>query len=705
MNKNLMKQHNKNRTAHTNNFSIHIPITSLTLAVITTLPMMTTKAYAQQGSVPAGNSQGIGATAVGQRSQATANFATAVGYDAQATKASSTALGAGSRATQGTSTALGASSQAMGLDSTALGQGSQALEQNSTALGQGSQATKVGSTALGKSSNASGENATALGFNTTATGDSAIAIGGKASATSVSNNGKMVGAIAIGQEATANNSGIAIGHNTQATKVGSIALGQNAQAKGMHSTATGSSSNVSGNNSTANGYKNTISGNNSITVGTNNTVSGNDSIAAGKGLDVKSNSVVALGNEITVDYGFDNAVVLGHQSAATKHNSTPNIMIRNQQYNFAGATPTSTVSIGSTGKERQIVHVAAGRVTADSTDAINGSQLHAVVTSLNTIPAYTFRGEHGVTVDTTPNNGAMTQTVVVKGTKFNTQDNGDSYTITITQPDGQKQIITLRNGRDGAQGPKGDKGDIDQATKDKIQQSINDAKTANDKAVIADNKATQAQQTANTNAAKISKGLNVKTQDNKTTNHQLGDTITITGQSNISTNTEQGSVVVSLNDDITVKSVTVERVVADQVVIGPVSIAKDAGINAGGLTVQNVADGRIAPDSTDAVNGSQLLGVYNHIDERVFGIGNRIDEVEDRLQAGIAGNHAAMSLPQATLAGQSMVSVALGTYADKSAIAIGYSRLSGSGRVTLKSHLSADTKKKVGAGVGVGLAW
>ncbi|WII96267.1 YadA C-terminal domain-containing protein [Moraxella haemolytica] len=52
-----------------------------------------------------------------------------------------------------------------------------------------------------------------------------------------------------------------------------------------------------------------------------------------------------------------------------------------------------------------------------------------------------------------------------------------------------------------------------------------------------------------------------------------------------------------------------------------------------------------------------------------------------------------------------MVSVALGTYADKSAVAIGYSRLSGSGRVTLKSHLSADTKKKVGAGVGVGLAW
>ncbi|WP_432481063.1 YadA-like family protein [Moraxella sp. ZY200743] len=672
MNKNLMKQRNKNRTAHTNNFSIHIPITSLTLAVITTLPLMTTKAYAQQGFVPAGTIAGTGATAVGQGSQAMANLATAVGSDAQATKASSTALGAGSRATQGTSTALGASSQAMGLDSTALGQGSQALEQNSTAVGQGAQATAVGTIALGKSA--------------------------------------------------------------QATMTSSFALGQGAQATGQ----------------------------NAIAIG-NNTM-------------VRSVGAVALGHGITISNDSNHAVVLGNGSTYTTPMPTADYSFMlpsatnssgvRTTINFAGTRPTSAVSIGAKHQERQIVHVAAGRVTADSTDAINGSQLYGVLTAIQSIKIPDVligagepntqgkegdiyinsttgdlykktgnrwgakvgslkgpKGDKGETGPQGPQGPAGEKGEQgeqgPKGDKGDTGpqgpkgDKGDTGPQGPAGPAGEKGEQGEQGpkgekgeiGPAGPQGPKGDKGDIDQATKDKIQQSINDAKTANDKAVIADNKATQAQQTANTNAAKISKGLNVKTQDNKTTNHQLGDTITITGQSNISTNTEQGSVVVSLNDDITVKSATAERVVADQVVVGPVSIAKDTGINAGGLTVQNVADGRIAPDSTDAINGGQLLGVYNHIDERVFGIGNRIDEIEDRLQAGIAGNHAAMSLPQATLAGQSMVSVALGAYADKGAIAIGYSRLSGSGRVTLKSHLSADTKKKVGAGVGVGLAW
>ncbi|MFA9487141.1 MULTISPECIES: YadA-like family protein [unclassified Moraxella] len=644
MNKNLMKQRNKNRTAHTNNFSIHIPITSLTLAVITTLPLMTTKAYAQQGFVPAGHSQGKGATAVGQGSQATADNATAFGHSAKAANRNTTAVGA--------------ESQATAASATAVGRGSTASESSTTALGQGAQATKLDSTALGQGAQATGQNAIALGQGAQATA---------------------VGTIALGKSA-------------QATMTSSFALGQGAQATGQ----------------------------NAIAIG-NNTM-------------VRSVGAVALGHGITISNDSNHAVVLGNGSTYTTPMPTADYSFMlpsatnssgvRTTINFAGTRPTSAVSIGAKHQERQIVHVAAGRVTADSTDAINGSQLYGVLTAIQSIKIPDVligagepntQGKEGdiyinsTTGDLYKKTGNRWGAKVgsLKGPKGDKGETGPAGPAGEKGEQGEQGPKGDKGdtGPVGPQGPKGDKGDIDQATKDKIQQSINEAKTANDKAVIADNKATQAQQTANTNAAKISKGLNVKTQDNKTTNHQLGDTITITGQSNISTNTEQGSVVVSLNDDITVKSVTAERVVADQVVIGPVSIAKDTGINAGGLTVQNVADGRIAPDSTDAVNGSQLLGVYNHIDERVFGIGNRIDEIEDRLQAGIAGNHAAMSLPQATLAGQSMVSVALGTYADKGAIAIGYSRLSGSGRVTLKSHLSADTKKKVGAGVGVGLAW
>ncbi|MFA9624249.1 YadA-like family protein, partial [Moraxella sp. E6BC] len=110
--------------------------------------------------------------------------------------------------------------------------------------------------------------------------------------------------------------------------------------------------------------------------------------------------------------------------------------------------------------------------------------------------------------------------------------------------------------------------------------------------------------------------------------------------------------------------------------------------------ITNVADGHIAPDSKDIVNGGQLMNVYNHI-----------GKIESQLQAGIAGNNAAASLPQVMMPGKSMVSAALGGFRDKKAIAIGYSRLSDNGRMALKSNLNVDTEKNLGYGVGVGFTW
>ena len=138
-----------------------------------------------------------------------------------------------------------------------------------------------------------------------------------------------------------------------------------------------------GENSIAAGKESFASGANSIAIGTKNEVTGNNSVAIGAGNKVASHNVMVLGNNVTVDAGFDGAVVLGNESAPSKPMPVESITIQGTTYRFAGTNPTSTVSVGAEGKERQITHVAAGRITSTSTDAINGSQLYSVVEAIN----------------------------------------------------------------------------------------------------------------------------------------------------------------------------------------------------------------------------------------------------------------------------------------------------------------------------------
>ena len=138
-----------------------------------------------------------------------------------------------------------------------------------------------------------------------------------------------------------------------------------------------------GENSIAAGKESFASGTNSIAIGTKNEVTGNNSVAIGAGNKVASHNVMVLGNNVTVDAGFDGAVVLGNESAPSKPMPVESITIQGTTYRFAGTNPTSTVSVGAEGKERQITHVAAGRITSTSTDAINGSQLYSVVEAIN----------------------------------------------------------------------------------------------------------------------------------------------------------------------------------------------------------------------------------------------------------------------------------------------------------------------------------
>lgn len=175
---------------------------------------------------------------------------------------------------------------------------------------------------------------------------------------------------------------IAMGTNATVTKADGIAIGQNTNVTGVQSIAIGKDSTVSGEKSIAIGVGHNVSGNHSTTIGDPNVVSGNESFVAGNNNNVASNSVMVMGNNVTVAQGFDGAVVLGADSAAAKANPTSKYEIKGQEYTFAGVNPTSTVSVGAEGKERQITNVAAGRISDTSTDAINGSQLYALADAI-----------------------------------------------------------------------------------------------------------------------------------------------------------------------------------------------------------------------------------------------------------------------------------------------------------------------------------
>ena len=118
--------------------------------------------------------------------------------------------------------------------------------------------------------------------------------------------------------------------------------------------------------------------NNSVVIG----VGDKDYVASGL------NNIVSIGTNAKVT--ADNSVALGSDSVANSAVDTASANINGRTYNFAGANPVGTVSVGDSDKERTITNVAAGRISSTSTDAINGSQIHSVIQEMNSIASDTL---------------------------------------------------------------------------------------------------------------------------------------------------------------------------------------------------------------------------------------------------------------------------------------------------------------------------
>ena len=257
----------------------------------------------------------------------------------------------------------------------------------------------IGLMAQASAGGANGQNAAvALGAYSLATGQGGTAIGAHSIADGLNST-------ALGKIAKANNDGAtAVGTNTTAEWQGT-ALGNTAQALANYATSIGVNSKANSHSSTSIGKAAVVSGKNAIGVGTETKVNGEGTVAVGSGTNVSSKNVSTLGSNITVPEGRDGAVVLGHGSDAGKDTDVIAVNsakigdkskltytdfagnlggTNNKGKNTAAAKDKqgNFVSIGSEDNERQIKHVAAGRITEDSTDALNGSQLYQVAKTL-----------------------------------------------------------------------------------------------------------------------------------------------------------------------------------------------------------------------------------------------------------------------------------------------------------------------------------
>ena len=202
----------------------------------------------------------------------------------------------------------------------------------------------------------------AAGYNSTIS--DTIAIGYFAGSYSQGNKNVWLGT-SQAASSKANNT-VLIGSNSTVNGNFNYGMGHGVIFKGDKNSAVGAYNKIEGNQSGAFG------------VGTYNvaTVKGDNSYSVGNNNRVNANNTFVMGNNVNTS--LDNAVVLGNNSTAESSDvvATPSYTYAGGTVNFAGTAPVSTVSVGTTDAERTITHVAAGRVSAESTDAINGSQLY-----------------------------------------------------------------------------------------------------------------------------------------------------------------------------------------------------------------------------------------------------------------------------------------------------------------------------------------
>ena len=271
------------------------------------------------------------------------------------------------------SIAIGRDSVSGGRGATSIGLGANS-EAHGVSIGINA-TTSFSSVAIGVESKSSGKNAVAMGSSAKTEANNAIAIGNGAYAQKQSD-------LAVGDGAKALDAqGSAFGVSATASGNGATAIGGVTSASGWLSTSIGYLSKSAGKGAYAGGASANANGEGAVSVGLESTSTGKHTAALGASANASAEAALALGASANASHA--NAVALGANSVTKAAVASNEATVNGVYYSgFAANNAASVVSLGDAGKERQLVNVAAGQISATSTDAINGSQLHLVASGL-----------------------------------------------------------------------------------------------------------------------------------------------------------------------------------------------------------------------------------------------------------------------------------------------------------------------------------
>lgn len=605
-----------------------------------------------------GNSQ----TAVGVASYADGEGASAFGATANATGALATAVGRNSKALAKSASALGDSASASAWGATALGVGASARADNSIAVGSAAVTEGRESTALGRRSYAGAQSATALGTlaNASAIVSTAVGNGAKASAIQAS----------------------ALGNGAEATGGSSIAIGAKARASGSDALSSGSNANASSMNAVAVGKDSNSSAVNAIALGTSSNVSGVSAVVIGNQAKGTHENSVTLGSySSSAANDFDQTAKALSSFGDTATSTTIN-------YNGTSSTQTGAVSVGDGKLVRQIQNVGAGRITATSNDAVNGSQLYQAyynagfniqnngkeISRINTHGKVNFVDGENTKVVVEDGDNAAKIKVNAKDTSASVDAGSDAITVTVGEP-------TKVTGKDGVTVTTvtNYKVDLSQKTKDEIKNAggrgFNVTASASEGTVVNE----VSEETVQSTATKM-------------------DKLTLDAGKNIKLTHKKGKVLsVAVSDTPTFTNVTTT---GDLNVGG--TLHAHGGLDVHNNRIVNMADPK---DPTDAVNKRYVDNAVKNINNNINRLDNKIDHVDRRLRAGIAGATAISFLQRPNEAGKSLVSVGVGGYRNENALAVGYGRNSDNNKISIKVGASINSRSDVNWGGSIGYQW
>ena len=480
----------------------------------------------------------------------------------------------------------------IGNASMAIGMMTQSYGTGSTAIGVNTLTKGIASTGIGVMARSWGDKSLALGSRAETYGNKSTAVGDANTVgfdmTDGTTSGAASSAVGTDNKVYGNNSYAIGGGNT----IGSATITETTEANGdkIKKVTAGT---VKGSTAGAFGYKNTVTTDNAYVVGNNSTASADGAMVLGSSASVTGKNGVALGNNTKV--ANENAVAIGNGSETAAAVATPSATINGVAHNFAGVNPASTVSVGKAGAERTITNVAAGRISATSTDAINGSQLYAVTSEIDKGVAYAgdvkaaaaaankFTRKLG---EQTNIIGGVTDTSKLTDGNIGVVSNGtDTLNIKLAK-DVKVDSVTTGNTVINNNGLT--VGGKTYVTNNGLNANNQKVTNVADGQVAAGSKdAVNGGQLHDAKNEVINKGLRFDADNNSEKTNKLGSKVTVNGDNNITTEiTQTGDdtkIGVKLNQDINVKTVTAtDTVKAGGVTMGGQTVANAAGANESG---------------------------------------------------------------------------------------------------------------------------